>query len=416
MDDHFPNTITIDFDGQKLFYKKRTWIIEEDGNSIHKGLRYGENPGQEAAMYELVGGNLILGECAFITPDNGLVSSLSEEGLIQFGKHPGKINLTDMDSALNILRYLPDRHACAIMKHNNPSGVAIADSSVDAYEKANATDRLAAFGGCAVFSKTVDKDVAEACSQHYLEVIAAPEFTGDAIDLLKTKKNLRIVQMKRIDAIHTYAPLRFVDFKSLIDGGLILQQSPLNRIKTVNDFLPASVKSKDGKTIACKRQPTKRELHDMLFAWQVQQGVVSNSVLFVKDGVTVSVGAGQQDRVGVAELAVLKAYKSYADNLCFLQHHCLFFELKLKVKRGEVDHQVVEDIEQEASWMRGDLIGAVAASDAFFPKRDGIDVIAAEGVTAIIQPGGSLADAEIIAAANEADIAMVFTGQRAFKH
>ncbi len=124
MDDHFPDDLVIGWGDQKLVYRKRTWVIDDAGEHINKGLRYGENPGQEAALYELVSGNLTLGGCAFIAPGNGLVSCLSEEGLLQFGKHPGKTNLTDVDSALNVMRYLDARPAALVMKHNNPSGAA----------------------------------------------------------------------------------------------------------------------------------------------------------------------------------------------------------------------------------------------------------------------------------------------------
>ena len=416
MDDRFPDDLTIDFGGQKLVYRKRAWTLDDGGKPVRKGLRYGENPGQEAALYELVSGNLALGGCSFIGPGRGLVSCLSEEGLAQFGKHPGKTNLTDLDNALNIMRHLADRPACAIMKHNNPSGVAYGADARDAYERANAGDRLAAFGGCAVLSVRVDGDAARAMAENYLELVAAPDFTGEALAIFKAKKNLRVVRIADIARIRDYAPLRFVDFKSLIDGGLIVQQSPANRIRTADDFLPAEAVRKDGTRVRVVRAPAPQELEDLLFAWQVEQGVTSNSVLFAKNGATVAVGAGEQDRVGVAEIAVLKAYKKYADNLCFARHGCLLFELKAKAAKGGVPASAAEEIQRETAEARGGLIGAAAASDAFFPKRDGIDVILAEGASAVAQPGGSLADAEIIDAVNDAGAAMVFTGQRAFKH
>ncbi|RLB09239.1 MAG: IMP cyclohydrolase, partial [Deltaproteobacteria bacterium] len=177
MDDHFPSEITITFGDQKLIYRKKLWRLPaEDGQLIEKGLRYGENPGQEAALYELVGGNLILGECKFITPGKGLVSSITEQDLIQSGKHPGKINLTDIDNALNILRYLTEKATSIIMKHNNPCGVAMADSLEEAYKKANLADRIAAFGGCVVVNRALDLPTAEAMSENFLEVVVAPEF------------------------------------------------------------------------------------------------------------------------------------------------------------------------------------------------------------------------------------------------
>jgi phosphoribosylaminoimidazolecarboxamide formyltransferase/IMP cyclohydrolase len=158
MDDHFPAQITVSFGDQVLVYRKRTWKLpsEKSGELIEKGLRYGENPGQEAALYELVNGNLVLGQCQFIEPGKGLVSGIGEEGMIQEGKHPGKINLTDIDNALNIMKYLMDKPLAVIVKHNNPCGVAYGSSLAEAYEKANTADRIAAFGGAVAFNRSVD--------------------------------------------------------------------------------------------------------------------------------------------------------------------------------------------------------------------------------------------------------------------
>lgn len=416
MDDHFPDDLTITWGDQKLIYKKRTWVIDDNGERIEKGLRYGENPGQEAALYELVSGNLMLGDCHFIKPGHGLVSCLAEEGLLQFGKHPGKTNLTDVDSALNVMRYLDARPAAMIMKHNNPSGASYGANAAEAYDRANAADRLAAFGGAAVFNVRVDRDAAELLVQNYLEVVAAPEYDGAALEIFAKKKNLRVIQISRLDRIREYAPLRFVDFKSLIDGGLIVQQSQLNRILTPKDLLPATVTDKQGNTHSVTRQPNEQEVRDLLFGWQVEQGVTSNSVLFVKNETTVAIGAGEQDRVGVAEIAIFKAYKKKADDIAFRRHGKLFFEIELAEKKGGFPAGTAETIRAEAEAEKGGLIGAAAVSDAFFPKRDGIDAIAKHGVGSVIQPGGSLADAEIVDAVNEHDMAMVFTGQRAFKH
>lgn len=416
MDDNFPPEMTIHFGSQMLMYKKRVWKIEEDGEVIEKGLRYGENPGQEAALYELVGGNLILGECQFITPGKGLVSCLSEEGLIQFGKHPGKTNLTDIDNACNILRYLKADPAVTIMKHNNPCGVAYGQDAAEAYERANACDRLAAFGGCAAFNVPVSRAAAEALAKNYLEVVVAPGYEAGAVEILKSRKNLRIVEIQRMDKIRDYAPERFLDFKSLIDGGLVVQQSPLNRIRTAADFLPAEVKNKDGSISRITRQPTAHEMDDLLFGWSVEQGVTSNSVLFVKNGATVGIGTGEQDRVGVAEIAIIKAYKKLADDLSFRSHGCLFFELELKVKAGELPASAAEKVQAQVQEQKGGIKGSAVVSDAFFPKRDGVDACIKEGATSIVQPGGSLGDREIIEVCNEAGVSMVFTGQRAFKH
>lgn len=416
MDDNFPEDMTITFGEQKLVYRKRTWKIEDGGEVIEKGLRYGENPGQEAALYELVGGNLSLGDCHFIEPGKGLVSCLSEEGLLQFGKHPGKTNLTDIDNACNILRYLTDKPAVTIMKHNNPCGVAYGTDAANAYDRANACDRLAAFGGCAAFNVAVTKEAAELMAQNYLEVVVAPEYEDGAVEILKSRKNLRIVQIKDMAKIREYAPQRFLDFKCLIDGGIVIQQSPLNRIRTADDFMLAEHTAKDGTVTKIGRAPTQSEMDDLLFGWSVEQGVTSNSVIFVKDGATVGIGTGEQDRVGVAEIAIYKAYKKLADDICFRKHGCLFFELELKVKAGEVDKSAADEITAEVNEKKGGIAGGVAVSDAFFPKRDGVDACIEQGVKAIVQPGGSMADREVINVCNESDVSMVFTGQRAFKH
>jgi len=418
MDDDFPADMTISFGDQKLVYRKRSWKVPDANNDlIEKGLRYGENPGQQAAMYELINGNLVLGDCRFISPGNGLISAITEEDMIQSGKHPGKINLTDIDSGLNILKYLTDKPAAAILKHNNPCGAAWCDQLAAACEKALMADRVAAFGGCAVFNRPVDRATAEMLSRNYLEVVVAPEFEDGTLGILKTRKNLRIIKINRIQRLIEYRDQRFVDFKSLIDGGIIVQQSPVNRIKTPADFQLAQSVYK-GTTYAIDRSPTDREYDDLIFGWAVEQGVTSNSVLYVKDGCTVGIGTGEQDRVGVAELAVIKAYTKYADALCFKKYGLPYNALRLEIEQNKKPLDLINEIDQETKTAKGGLIGAVMISDAFFPFRDGVDVGIKEGISAIAHSGGSLRDFESIMACNEADpkVAMVFTGQRAFKH
>ena len=419
MDDHFPERMVIQFGNQVLVYRKRSWKIPDDktGELIEKGLRYGENPGQEAALYELTNGNLTLGGCEFIGPGKGLVSAISESEMIQSGKHPGKINFTDADNALNILKFLMDRPAAAIMKHNNPSGVARGKTLAEAYGLANMADRIAAFGGCLAVNRAMDKATAEMVSENYLEVVVAPDYEDSTVEILKRRANLRIVKVPRIDRLAEYRNLRFVDFKSLIDGGIVIQQSSVNAIRTKNDFQKAQATYK-GKTYAIERQPTDQEYDDMVFGWAVEQGVSSNSVLYVKDGVTVGIGTGEQDRVGVAEIAVFKAYTKYADAVCFRKHGIPYKTLELEIAQGKRDAGAKKEIDRETREARGGIKGAVMISDAFFPFRDGADVGIKEGVTAIVHPGGSDRDFESIQACNEAkpQVTMVFTGQRAFKH
>jgi phosphoribosylaminoimidazolecarboxamide formyltransferase/IMP cyclohydrolase len=410
MEDHFPETMKISFGDQTLLYKKRSWKIpDESGHLVEKGLRYGENPGQEAALYELVGGNLVLGDCKFVSPGLGLVSSLKESEMLQSGKHPSKTNFTDVDNALNILKFLHKTPACAIMKHNNPSGVAIDNSTSEAYHRANMADRIAAFGGAAVFNRPIDKATAKLISENYLEVVAAPDYEDGAVEILKGRKNLRILAIARMDRLEDYLAARFVDFKSLMDGGIVVQQSPVNAIRSPQDLMSAKA-TYQGKVYVIERAPSERELDDMVFGWAVEQGVTSNSVIYVKNGCTVGIGTGEQDRVGVAELAVIKAYVKYRDRLCFER-----FQVPFNLMQ---DARIAEDLDKEAREHKGGLIGSVMVSDAFFPFRDGVDVGIREGISAIVQPGGSDRDFESIQACNEANpkVAMMFTGQRAFKH
>jgi phosphoribosylaminoimidazolecarboxamide formyltransferase/IMP cyclohydrolase len=404
MDDHFPDRMEISFvfdqERSTLIYEKVSWVID----GVRKGLRYGENPGQEAALYKLINGNLTLGEVTAIAPGRYLVSNAE---LLQFGKHPGKTNLTDADNALNILRYLTGRPAAAIMKHNNPSGVALADSLVDAYLKADLADHVAAFGGCIALNRPVDVATAQAISERYAEVVVAPEFEAGAVGILAQRKNLRIMRVDNMKRLSEFAGERFVDFKSLIDGAVIAQLSFVPQTRTRADLKLAETVYQS-QTYRVQRKPTEREYEDLLFGWLVEAGVTSNSVLYVKDLVTVGIGTGEQDRVGVAEIARDKAYRKLADRLAFERYGLIYSDLDDKARRREIDEEVRE--------RHGGLIGAAMVSDAFFPFRDGVDVGLREGITAVIQPGGSLNDYQAIEACNEVDATMVFTGQRSFKH
>jgi phosphoribosylaminoimidazolecarboxamide formyltransferase/IMP cyclohydrolase len=416
--DSFPMDMTITFGDQTLVYRKKTWKIPmEDGTIDERGLRYGENPDQEAALYELVNGNLLLGDCHYIEPGNGLVSAITVADMLQVGKHPGKINLTDVDNGLNIIKYLIDKPAAVILKHNNPCGAAIGTSLADAYNRANRCDRIAAFGGAVVTSRSLDKATAELMAQNYLEVVCAPDFEDGVLEILARRKNLRVIRMAGIDRLAEFERLRFVDFKSLIDGGIIVQQSAINSIRSARDLKPAITTYK-GVQYACDRQPTEREIEDMLFGWAIEHGVTSNSVIYVKDGCTTAIGAGEQDRVGVAEIAVHKAYAKYADIICFDTHGLPYVDMVAEVERGKRDKADKEAIDTKVRSDRAGLPGSVMISDAFFPFRDAADIGIREGVTAILQAGGSIRDFESIQACNEAtpQVAMMFTGQRSFKH
>jgi phosphoribosylaminoimidazolecarboxamide formyltransferase / IMP cyclohydrolase len=403
-EDDFPEKFDINFhspDGtQTLLYEKVVWNL----NGEEKGLRYGENPGQPAGFYKLINGNILLGECRTIQAGNYLVSDIE---LLQSGKHPGKTNITDVDNALNILRYFTAKPCAVIVKHNNPCGVAKADTLAEAYNKALMADRIAAFGGAVTCNKTVDRETAELISKSYTEVVAAPDFEEGVLEALSSRKNLRVMKISNIERMQEYVGKRFLDIKSLMDGGLILQLSFTPDLLKTDEMKPASAEH-EGKKYSIKRAPTEKEKDDMLFGWLVETGITSNSVIYVKDGVTVGIGTGEQDRVGVAEIARDKAYRKLADRLCRETNGIPLSDLTDKEKRAEIETMVRE--------RKGGLSASVMVSDAFFPFRDGIEVGLREGVTAVIQPGGALRDAESIEACNEYNATMVFTGQRCFKH
>ena len=414
--DTFPDTIKIDMGGQVLVYKKKVWAIydADEKCDVERGLRYGENPDQPAAMYELINGNITLGDVQFFDPNSGLTSRVTVEDMLQVGKHPGKTNLTDVDNALNILRFI-DKPACAIMKHNNPCGAACGSTSAEAFTKAFWCDRIAAFGGAVVFTKTIDVETAKAIVPYYFEVVCAPDFEGGALEVLKKWKNLRILQIKEIANLKNHRPERHIDIKSLMDGGIILQESQPWKIKSAADLKPAEANYK-GEAYKIKRQPTEKEYNDMLFGWYVESGVSSNSALFVKDEATVAIGTGEQDRVGVVEIATFKAYTKYLDAQIFKKFGVPAAVFKLEAQKGLRRMEDYIEAEKYTREQRAGLPGSVIVSDGFFPFRDGVDAAIKQGVSGVIQPGGSERDFEVIEACNEADVTMVFAGQRLFKH
>jgi phosphoribosylaminoimidazolecarboxamide formyltransferase/IMP cyclohydrolase len=405
MDDHFPPCMEIAFIDesgrrQALTYEKVSWLIE----GVRKGLRYGENPGQEAALFKLVGGNLTIGEVSCIQSGRYLASDVE---LLQSGKHPGKTNITDADNALNIMRYLMDTPCAVIVKHNNPCGAARAESLADAYDKANMADRVAAFGGAIALNRTVDIETARLITENYAEVVVAPEFGDGVMDVFARKKNLRVMRIGNMARLREFAGAVTLDLKSLVDGGIIVQTSfvPITRNKAGLTQAETLYKGKEYKV---GRMPTEKEYEDLMFGWLVECGVTSNSVLYVKDGVTVSIGAGGQDRVGMAQYARDKAYRNLADRISRERYGVPYNTLTEENKKSAIDEETVV--------RKGGLKGSCMVSDAFFPFRDGVEVGIREGISAVIQPGGSERDFEVIEACNEANVAMVFTGQRCFKH
>jgi phosphoribosylaminoimidazolecarboxamide formyltransferase/IMP cyclohydrolase len=272
------------------------------------------------------------------------------------GKELSFNNLLDLEGALLATDPFDSEVCCAIVKHTTPCGLATGDSAVDAYRKALACDPVSAFGSVISFTVPVDAETAEAVSSLFVECLVAPSYSAEALEILGRKKNLRVLE-GRADW-----GSRALDYKR-VRGGLLLQERAVP---------PAEL---SGWTVVTKRQPGEDERKNLMFAWRAVGSVKSNAILLARDGATIGIGAGQMSRVDAAFLSVHKAR---------LAGH--------------------------------DTNGAVLGSDAFFPFRDGVDQAAEAGITAIVQPGGSVRDADVIAAADEHDIAMVFTGQRQFRH
>ncbi|MCQ2444229.1 MAG: IMP cyclohydrolase, partial [Mailhella sp.] len=268
--DGFPETMTITLGDSVLKYRKRTWEMAGEV----RGLRYGENPDQPAAVYEFVEGEADLAGLKWRRPGMGIVSALTEEQMVQSGKHPGKTNLTDVDNACNILQYLTARPAAAILKHNNPCGAAWADTLSEALDKAFWCDRIAAFGGAVVVNRPLDMKCAELIASQYFEVVAAPAFEEGVVEVLKGRKNLRIFELPGLAHLEDFCGVPMIDFKSLTDGGIVMQKSFVNRIRTVEDFIPATGSTKDGSVFTARR-PSAKEAEDLLFAWAVESGVTS---------------------------------------------------------------------------------------------------------------------------------------------
>ena len=274
------------------------------------------------------------------------------------GKELSFNNIADTDSALECVKEF-EEPACVIVKHANPCGVALGSNLLEAYDRAYKTDPTSAFGGIIAFNRELDGATAQAIiDRQFVEVIIAPKVSQEASDIISAKQNVRLLECGDWHGQLTEG----YDFKR-VNGGLLVQERDFGMVEA------------DDLTVVSKRQPTEQELKDLLFTWKVAKYVKSNAIVYCKDSMTIGVGAGQMSRVYSAKIAGIKA----ADE-------------NLEVK------------------------GSVMASDAFFPFRDGIDAAAAAGITAVIQPGGSMRDNEVIAAADEHNIAMVFTGMRHFKH
>ena len=279
------------------------------------------------------------------------------------GKELSYNNIADADAAWECVKSFTEP-ACVIVKHANPCGVAVAGNALDAYAKAFKTDSTSAFGGIIAFNRELDESAAQAVSKQFVEVLMAPGFTPGALEIFKAKANVRILQI----ALPPGGTTDWDNGRNLMDvkrvGSGLLMQTADNHELLLSDL-----------KVVSKLQPTPEQLQDLLFAWKVAKYVKSNAIVFCKDGMTMGVGAGQMSRVDSARIAKIKAENAGLQ-----------------------------------------ITGCVIASDAFFPFRDGLDVLAQAGAIAVIQPGGSMRDEEVIAAANEHNIAMVFTGFRHFRH
>ena len=344
------------YDGAISDYLSR---IQEDGTQALFG---GQANGRFVKLQDLRYGENPHQQAAFYRDLHPAPGSLVTARQLQ-GKELSYNNIADADAAWECVKGF-DTAACVIVKHANPCGVAIGKDSLEAYSKAFKTDPTSAFGGIIALNRTLDGAAAQAISQQFVEVLMAPAFTAEALGVFKTKVNVRILQidLPKGGATDWDNGRNLMDIKRIGSG--LLMQTADNRELTLSDL-----------KVVTKKSPTADELQDLLFAWKVAKYVKSNAIVFCKDGMTMGVGAGQMSRLDSARIASIKA-----------GHAGLTLQ------------------------------GSAVASDAFFPFRDGLDVVVDAGATCVIHPGGSMRDDEVIAAADERGIAMVFTGTRHFRH
>lgn len=337
-------------------------------------LRYGTNPHQPAAFYRPnKADGLVLGAYTIL--------KTGKSGLSQ-------TNIEDMHHAVGILKYLRVP-ACAVMKHCNPSGVAMQVGDMElaeVYRRARDADAQAAFGSVVVFNRPVDAATAEEIMRTIVEGVAAPGFSPDALhifndfDRFRRNKEIRIIELPDFKGLPKYVgdATDIVEVKVFDDGSIVLATPYLSRVRSTADLVNAHAEHKSVGRVEIVRQASARELDDLLFAWYVNIHVRSNGCVIARNGQTLAVGTGEQDRVGAVEQAIAKAKAKY---------------------KG------IESLE-----------GAVLASDGFFPFRDAVSAAIAAGITAFVQPGGSVNDHDVIAACNEAGVAMLFTLERCFSH
>ncbi|MDQ3372836.1 MAG: bifunctional phosphoribosylaminoimidazolecarboxamide formyltransferase/IMP cyclohydrolase [Acidobacteriota bacterium] len=334
------NIETFDENGNALTDTDQGFAYDEDiALTKVSDLRYGENPHQKAALYEFLD-----------QQENGIANAEQLRG-----KEMSFNNYLDADAAWRLICDF-DELACAIIKHTNPSGVGIGKNNEEAYRRALATDPVSAFGGIVAFNEKVDAEVAASVNEIFTEVVLAPDFDAEALDIFRKKKNLRVLRVEK--SIDSQLP----EYRT-ISGGMLVQKR--------DDLIVTA----DNLRFVTKKQPTEEEIRALLFAWKICKHVKSNAIVFANEFQTVGVGAGQMNRVDSVRIAAMRAEKTQLE-----------------------------------------LNNTVLASDAFFPFRDNIDEAAEFGISAIIQPGGSMRDEEVIQAADEHGLAMALTGVRHFKH
>jgi phosphoribosylaminoimidazolecarboxamide formyltransferase / IMP cyclohydrolase len=341
----FPQSLRLELGGKILDYSKVQWTVGGED----RGLRYGTNPHQRAALYKA-------------KHSQGGIGSVD---WIKWGKDgPSATNIEDGSHGLGIVGYFPEA-AVAVMKHLNPSGVSVGSKGeglTSVYARARDADPRAAFGSVVAFNRTVDKLTAEELSKTFVEVVYAPDYEESAIAVFQSKKDIRLGKIPSYNH-DSNSP----DIVVLGDGSLILEDSYRTGLRSLEQLKTVPV--------ATKRSPSEEEYRALLYSWWVACEVRSNAVVFWKNDVSLAIGTGQQDRIGAIESSITKAHK-------------LGHELKK----------------------------SVMASDGFLPKMDNVDAVAKEGVTAIVQPGGSIEDRELVSACDRYGISMIMTGERAFRH
>ncbi len=341
----YPESLKLVLGGETIEYAKVRWKVE----GRDRGLRYGTNPHQKAALYKPAKSRVGIGNVDWV----------------KWGKDgPSATNIEDGSHGLRIVRYF-ESPTVAVMKHLNPSGVATQtshESLREIYTRARDADPRAAFGSVVVFNRQIDRPTAEELSSTFVEVIYAPGYDDSALGILNSKKDIRLGRVRISHESSTHPDIVVLD-----DGSLVLEDSYATRIQSIGDIKTLPV--------ATKRTPSDAEYMSILYSWWTACEVRSNAVVFWNEGTTLAVGTGQQDRIGAIEGCIDKAHRN--------------------------GHS---------------LRGSIMASDGFLPKMDNVEAVANQGVSAIIQPGGSIEDAELIRACDDAKISMVLTGERSFRH